>query len=103
MSRFLGILGVPDQCYELIDVVIRSCPHCLAFQPVPRRLRYGAELAGHFGDILVIDIFFLFEKMFLLWIDEATRYKIAETQMMLLELQLVLLELLQLLPLTNPP
>ena len=49
MERFLRRLGVPDRCYELIDTVIKTCEQCNAFKPVPRRPRFGAELAGHFG------------------------------------------------------
>ena len=45
MERFLPRLGVPDRCFELIDTVMRTCEHCNAFKPVPRRPRFGAELA----------------------------------------------------------
>ena len=71
MKRFISRLGVPDECYKLLDVVVESCPHCAAFKPVPRRPRFGAELAGHFGDVMLVDIFFIFKCMFLLMIDEA--------------------------------
>ena len=76
MTRFLSRLGVPDECYKLIDVVLQQCPHCLAFQPPPRRPRFGASLAGHFNDVLMVDLFYIFQGMFLLLIDEATRFKV---------------------------
>ena len=76
MERFLQRLGVPDRCFELLETVIKTCDHCNAFKPVPRRPRYGADLAGHFGDVLVIDLFFLWGIPFILMIDEATRYKV---------------------------
>jgi hypothetical protein len=57
--------------------VIRTCAHCNAFKPVPRRPRFGAELAGHFGDVLIIDLFYIFSMQFMLMIDEATRWKVA--------------------------
>lgn len=76
MERFLSRLGVPDRCYELLDTVIRTCEHCNAFKPVPRQPRFGAELAGHFGDVVVIDLLYIFNMQFMLIIDEATRWKI---------------------------
>ena len=77
MARFLTRLGVPDRCFELIAVVLSTCESCSAFQPVPRRPRYGAELAGFFGDIVVCDLFYISGLQFILLIDEATRYKVA--------------------------
>ena len=59
MERFLQRLGVPDRCYDLLKVAIESCSSCAAFAPPPRRPKFGAELAGHFGDILVVDLFYL--------------------------------------------
>ena len=76
MERFLQRLGMPDRCYELLETIIKTCDHCNAFKPVPRRPRYGADLAGHFGDVLVIDLFYLWGMQFILMIDEATRYKV---------------------------
>ena len=78
MERFLQRLGVPDRCFDLAKAVIENCEHCHAYQPVPRRPKYGAELAGWFGDCLVIDLFFMWNQTFLLMIDEAIRYKISE-------------------------
>ena len=77
MERFLRRLGVPERCYELIDMVIAGCEQCNAFKPVPRRPRFGAELAGHFGDVLMVDLFYIFGLQFLLMIDEAVRFKVA--------------------------
>ena len=77
MERFLRRLGVPERCYELIDIVIAGCEQCNAFKPVPRRPRFGAELAGHFGDVLMVDLFYIFGLQFMLMIDEAIRYKVS--------------------------
>jgi hypothetical protein len=76
MERFLQRLGVPDRCYKLIEIVIATCTHCNAFKPVPRRPRFGVELSGHFGDCLMIDLFYIFGMQFLMMIDEAVRYKV---------------------------
>ena len=54
--------------------MVRTCDECNALKPIPRRPRFGAELAGHFSDVVVID---LFQRMYLIMIDEATRYKIS--------------------------
>ncbi len=77
MERFLSRLGVPDRCYELIDTVIQTCDHCNAFTPVPRRPQFGAQLAGHFGDVLIIHLFYLWNMQFMLMIDEALRYTVS--------------------------
>ena len=77
MQRFLQRLGVPERCHELVKMVIDDCEHCNAFKPVARRPRYGAELAGNFGDVLVVDLFFLWGLTFILMIDEAVRFKVA--------------------------
>ena len=59
----------------MLETVIKTCDHCNAFKPVPRRPRYGADLSGHFGDVLVVDLFYLWGMQFILMIDEAVRYK----------------------------
>ncbi len=76
-KQILQRRGVPDRCMELIKIVIDMCPHCNAFKPVPRRPRFGADLAGHFGDRMIIDLLFLWGLTFLLMIDEAIRFKVA--------------------------
>ena len=77
MERFLKRLGVPDRCLTLCRKVIEDCPHCHAYKPVPRRPKFGAELAGHFGDCLVVDLFFIWGHSFLIMVDEATRFKVS--------------------------
>ena len=77
MERFLRRLGVPDRCYELIKIVISTCEECNAWAPVPSRPKFRAELAGWFGDVLICDLFYIFNQQFLIMVDEAIRYKIA--------------------------
>ena len=62
---------MPEECFDLIKLVVNSCPHCQAFKPVPRRPRFGAELAGHFGDCVVLDLFYIFGKHFYLHVKVA--------------------------------
>ena len=57
MERLLKRLMVPDRCLELAKLVVDNCEHCNAFAPVPRRPKVGAELAGHVGDCLVVDLY----------------------------------------------
>ena len=78
MERFLKRLAVPDRCFELVHEVIATCESCQAFAPPPpRRPKYGAELAGWFGDCMIGDLFFLWGFTFLIMIDEAVRFKVA--------------------------
>ena len=58
-------------------MVAENCEHGNASKSVARRPRYGAELAGNFGDMLVVDIFFLWGLTFVLMIDEAVRFEVA--------------------------
>ena len=77
MERFLKRLGVPDRCLELAKDVVKHCPQCNAFKPIAHRPKFGAELAGHFGDVMMVDLFFIWKMTFLLMIDEATRFKVS--------------------------
>ena len=70
-------LMVPDRCLELAKLVVDNCEHCTVFAPVPRRPTVGAELAGHAGDCLVVDLFYLWGAIFLRMIDEAVRFKVS--------------------------
>ena len=78
MRKFLSRLSVPEAIFDLVRTVIQCCPDCNAFAPVPHRPRFGAELAGHFGDVMVADLFYIFNLQFLMMIDEAIRYKVVD-------------------------
>ena len=77
MERFLSRLGVPDRATELIRHVVEACPECCQFGRVPHRPKNGTELAGHFNDVVMCDLFYLWGQQFSLLIDEASRYKVA--------------------------
>ena len=71
-------MAVPEAIYDLIKTGIHLCPDCNASAPVPHKPRFGAELAGHFGDVMVADLFYIFNLQFIMTIDEAIRYKVVE-------------------------
>ena len=78
MEKFLRRLGVPDKCLELAKQVIAACEECNDRAPIATKLKYRAELAGSFGEVMVRDLFFISGKTFLLMVDEAIRWKLAE-------------------------
>ena len=78
MRRFLSRLAVPGAIYDLVQTVIHLCSDCNAFGPAPRKPRFGAEVAGHFGDMMVADLFYIFGLQFTMMIDETIRYKVDE-------------------------
>ena len=70
--------GVPEAVFELIPAVIAACIHCRKFKLPGHRPKAGAELAGWFNDNVLIDLFFLWDLIRLMIVDEATRYKVIE-------------------------
>jgi len=78
MERFLNRLQVPQRVIEQVKEVIAACADCDKYKLPPSRPRFGAELAGWFNDRVMIDLFFLFKRIWLILVDEATRYKVAE-------------------------
>ena len=61
----------------MLPDVVDACPDCNKFKAIAHRPKAGAELAGWFNDFVVVDLFYLWDKIWLMAIDEATRYKIA--------------------------
>ena len=78
MRCSLSRLLAPDAIYDLLRTVVQMCPDCNAFALVPHKPRFGAELAGHFGDVMLVDLFYIFGLQFIMMIDEAIRYKVVE-------------------------
>lgn len=76
MEKFLKRIVVPQRCFDLARQVVERCEQCNSFAPVPRRPKFGAELAGWFGDNMIVDLFYLWGLAFLMMIDEAVRYKV---------------------------
>ena len=68
--------GLGLSVINLVAEVVRSCPVCCSFArsvSVPMR---RTDVANTFNDILQVDIFFLWDKAWILIVDEATRYKV---------------------------
>ena len=66
LPRFLKL------CVE----VIRTCIECRKWQRGLNKPTLRAEMAGFFNDIVMTDLFFLYGRWFVLFIDECTRYKV---------------------------
>ena len=77
MSAMLHRAGVVQDALKLIPDVVRECEVCRKYSRAPPKPRIRAELAGFFNDIVYVDLFFVWGKIFMLIIDEATRYKVS--------------------------
>ena len=68
--------GLGLSVLNLVAEVVRCCPVCRNFARPLNVPTLRAEMANFFNDILQVDIFFLWDKAWLLIVDEATRYKV---------------------------
>ena len=57
------------ECQGTCRAKEQTCDDSNAFKPVPRRPRFEADLAGHFGEVLVIDLFYLWGMRFILMLN----------------------------------
>ena len=78
MAKLLRRIEAPEECLDLIRIVLDTCEACRKFRRPPTRPVAAAELAGWFNEVVQMDLFFLWDLIFSLLIDEATRMKIAE-------------------------
>ena len=81
MSDFLNLLrrsGMPTEVTQLVPEVVNSCTICRKYVRLPNRPQYKTTGVRSFGDAVQIDLFKFEERWFLLMIDEATRYKVAD-------------------------
>ena len=77
MAAMLHRAGTIQAALKLIADVVRECEICRRYQRAPPKPRIRAELAGFFNDIVMMDLFFVWGKIFMLILDEATRYKVS--------------------------
>ncbi|CAE8728215.1 unnamed protein product, partial [Polarella glacialis] len=68
--------GAPAEILALIPEVIRVCGVCRLFIRPLSKPSLRAEFAGTFNAIVQTDLFFLWDMVFILFVDEATRYKV---------------------------
>ena len=79
MARFLSRLGgIPDKVYELLPHVVNGCAACNKCKPIPHRPKAVVELSGWFNDRVLCDLFFLWNLIWLMLIDESIRWKLIE-------------------------
>lgn len=77
LAMMLRRIQAPDECLDLVHEVIRTCKACMAFQRPPRRPTAKIELAGHFGECVQWDLFFLWGIVFIMLIDTCLRWKLS--------------------------
>ena len=77
MVAMLSRAGVHQDALKLIGDVVRECEICRRYSRSPPKPRIRAELAGFFNDIVMVDLFFVWGKIFMIILDEATRYKVS--------------------------
>ena len=81
MSDFINLLrrsGMPTEVTQLVPEVVNSCAICRKYVRLPNRPQYKTTGVRSFGDAVQIDLFHFEDKWFILMIDEATRYKVAD-------------------------
>ena len=76
MTNLLKKAGLGLSVLNLVPEVVRCCPVCRNYARPLNVPTLRAEMANFFNDILQVDIFFLWDKVWLLIVDEATRYKV---------------------------
>ena len=60
---------------KLVSEVVRTCPKCSKWHRPLNRPTLRIELVGHFNFQIEIDLFYLWDLVFLLMMDSPTRYK----------------------------
>eukprot|EP00435_Cladocopium_sp_Y103_P061866 s1483_g23.t1 len=70
--------GMPHAVWRPAADAIATCAICRRYSRAGRRPQYrGAHLSGNFNDLVQRDVFHFQDELFMLVIDEATRYKVA--------------------------
>ena len=67
--------GMPKEVLQLIrEVIPHDCARCKQFAHAKHRPRVKTLMGKHFNHIVQCDLFFLWDLIFVLLIDETTRY-----------------------------
>lgn len=74
-QNLLREVGMPADVVELASEAVQGCVVCRKFVQLPNRPQMRTGGSTNFGDTLQIDIFYWKGHVFLLIIDEATRFK----------------------------
>ena len=76
MINFLKSVAVPIDVLRLVPEVVRSCSICSKFSRRAHSPLLRIELSGHFNFLVEIDLFYLWNLIWLIILDSATRYKV---------------------------
>jgi len=69
--------GQPHDVWKLTGDAIATCTICRKYSRAGRRPQYKTHLASNFNELVQCDVFQFQDNLFILVIDEATRYKVA--------------------------
>ena len=69
--------GQPHDVWKLTGDAIATCTICRKYSRAGRHPQYKTHLASNFNELVQCDVFQFQDNLFILVIDEATRYKVA--------------------------
>ena len=79
MFDLLERAGVPKVVLDFIkEVVPKKCKRCMQFQHAKHRPKVKTWFGRHFNHVVQADLFYLWDKVFIILTDECTRYKFAD-------------------------
>eukprot|EP00438_Fugacium_kawagutii_P029807 Skav231475 [mRNA] locus=scaffold1100:530653:539709:- [translate_table: standard] len=77
LKNLLAKAGMPVEVLNLVSDAVMKCSICRRYVRLPNRPQLKLNNAGTFNQCVQADLFELWDKWFLLLVDEATRYKVA--------------------------
>ena len=78
LMQLLERAGLPKDAIALVpQVVPKKCKRCMQFTHAKHRPKVKSRLATKFNQVVQADLFFLWERRFIIIVDECTRYKFA--------------------------
>ena len=75
MLRMLQAMLLPKDVLSLGVQVANECPQCREWKPRIHKSVIKSSLATQFNEVVETDLFFLWDKTFILMIDECIRWK----------------------------
>ena len=76
--QLLERAGVPKEVLALVPLCVpQSCKRCMQFAHAKHMPKVKSRLATKFNNVVQADLFFLWERVFIIIVDECTRYKFA--------------------------
>ena len=78
IMQLLERAGVPKETLALVPLCIpQLCKRCMQFAHAKHRPKVKSRLATKFNQVVQADLFFLWERVLIIIVDECTRYKFA--------------------------